>query len=108
MNIREESMVAGEVTITRQLEAALSRPFPDDGVQFENIVQTIEKELVRKAMREARENQSKAARLLIGGSPAIALQPRSVVIVFWSGYCSITWVRTSAAHLSGMSGIALL
>ncbi len=63
-NIRDESVSTGEYTITKQIEMALSRPFPDDGIRFENIVRDVEKELVYKAMREAEQNQSKAARLL--------------------------------------------
>jgi two-component system response regulator AtoC len=63
-NIRDESVTTGEYTITKQIEMALSRPFPDDGIRFEDIVRDIEKELVYKAMREAGQNQSKAARLL--------------------------------------------
>jgi DNA-binding protein Fis len=43
---------------------ALSRPFPEDGMDFEELLGTVERELVDKAMREAGGNQSAAARLL--------------------------------------------
>ncbi len=48
----------------RRLELSLSRPFPEDGTDFEELVGSIESELIDKAMREAGGNQSKAARLL--------------------------------------------
>ena len=63
-NIRDESAPPGEYSIAKLLEMALGRPFPEDGVQFEDFLQSIEKELITKAMREAGQNQSKAARLL--------------------------------------------
>ena len=43
---------------------ALSRPFPEDGMDFEDLLSSVERELVEKAMREADGNQSAAARLL--------------------------------------------
>ena len=43
---------------------ALGRPYPEDGIPFEDLMRNMEKELIRKAMREAGNNQSKASRLL--------------------------------------------
>jgi DNA-binding protein Fis len=43
---------------------ALSRPFPEDGLDFEDLLGGIEREIIDKAMREAGGNQSGAARLL--------------------------------------------
>jgi len=43
---------------------ALSRPFPEDGIDFEDLLGSVESEIIEKAMREADGNQSAAARLL--------------------------------------------
>ena len=63
-SIQDESMASGEYSISKSLEMSLGRPFPGEGIEFEDLLQNIEKELISKAMREAGENQSKAARLL--------------------------------------------
>jgi DNA-binding NtrC family response regulator len=58
--------IASERVLTgvRKLEMALSRPFPEDGLDFEDLLGGIEREIIDKAMREAGGNQSGAARLL--------------------------------------------
>jgi DNA-binding protein Fis len=53
-----------ELSGVRRLEMALSRPFPEDGMDFEDLLGNVERELIEKAMREADGNQSAAARLL--------------------------------------------
>lgn len=55
---------SGATSVTRRLEAALGRPFPEEGVDFEDLIRTAEADLIKKAMREAGDNQSMAARLL--------------------------------------------
>ncbi len=63
-SIRQGTSAAKELSGLRRLEAALSRPFPDEGIPFEAMLTGIERELIDKAMREAAGNQSRAARLL--------------------------------------------
>lgn len=46
------------------LEKALSRPYPDDGIDFEKIIKQTEMDLISKALKESGYNQSRAARLL--------------------------------------------
>ena len=62
--IRQGTAPPPEHSAVRRLELSLSRPFPEDGTDFEELVGSIERELIDKAMREAGGNQSKAARLL--------------------------------------------
>lgn len=64
IGIKEEITPGAEQAVTKQIELALSRPFPDDGVPFEDIIKNTEKELIAKAMKESGNNQSKAARCL--------------------------------------------
>jgi transcriptional regulator with GAF, ATPase, and Fis domain len=51
-------------SVIQQLEVAVGRPYPDDGIEFEDLIKTAEMELISKAMKEANGNQSKASRLL--------------------------------------------
>ena len=64
LSIRQGTAPAKEISGVRKLEIALSRPFPEDGIDFEGVLGALERELIDKAMREAGGNQSKAARLL--------------------------------------------
>jgi two-component system response regulator AtoC len=63
-SIRQGLSSERELSGVRRLEMALSRPFPDDGMDFEDLLGSVERELIEKAMREADGNQSAAARLL--------------------------------------------
>ncbi len=63
-SIRQGMSSERELTGVRKLEMALSRPFPEDGLDFETLLGSIEREIIEKAMREAGGNQSGAARLL--------------------------------------------
>ncbi len=63
-SIRQGISSEREITGVRRLEMALSRPFPEDGLDFEDLLGGIEREIIEKAMREADGNQSGAARLL--------------------------------------------
>lgn len=51
-------------SVVQKLEVSLGRPFPGDGIEFEEMVRDTEMELISKAMKEADGNQSRAARLL--------------------------------------------
>ena len=53
-----------ELSGVRRLEMALSKPYPEDGMDFEDLLGSVERDLIDKAMREAGGNQSAAARLL--------------------------------------------
>jgi two-component system response regulator AtoC len=63
-SIRQGTAPATELSAVRRLELALSRPFPEDGLAFEELLGSVEQELIEKAMHEAGGNQSRAARLL--------------------------------------------
>ncbi|MCK4235502.1 MAG: sigma-54-dependent Fis family transcriptional regulator, partial [Candidatus Krumholzibacteria bacterium] len=63
-SIREGGSSVVGPSVVKRFEMALSRPFPENGVQFEELVRDAEKELIVKAMKEAGSNQSKAARML--------------------------------------------
>ncbi len=63
-SIRQGLSSEKEHSGVRRLEMALSRPFPEDGVDFEDLLGSVEREIIEKAMREADGNQSAAARLL--------------------------------------------
>jgi two-component system, NtrC family, response regulator AtoC len=63
-SIRQGLSPEKELSAVRRLEMALSRPFPEDGMDFEDLMNSVEREVVGKAMREADGNQSAAARLL--------------------------------------------
>jgi len=54
----------GRTSSIRKLESVMTRPFPEEGINFEELMAGLEKELIMKALREANNNQSKAARLL--------------------------------------------
>lgn len=62
--IRAGSSPLGDASMTRKLDMALSRPFPEEGVPFEDLISSAERELIVKAMNEAGQNQSKASKLL--------------------------------------------
>ncbi len=64
LGIRQGATPQQELAAVRRLEMALSRPFAEDGTDFEELLGLIESDLIDKAMREADGNQSKAARLL--------------------------------------------
>ncbi|MCD6378974.1 sigma-54-dependent Fis family transcriptional regulator [bacterium] len=51
-------------TILHKIEVALNKPFSDEGIPFEELVTSLENDLIRKAMGETNSNQSKAAKLL--------------------------------------------
>jgi transcriptional regulator with GAF, ATPase, and Fis domain len=51
-------------TFGKMLDRIMSQPIPDDGVNLEEIVGALEKELIIKASEQAGWNQSKTARLL--------------------------------------------
>ncbi len=63
-SIRQGLSSEKELSGVRRLELALSRPFPEDGIDFEDLLGSVESEIIEKAMREADGNQSAAARLL--------------------------------------------
>jgi two-component system response regulator AtoC len=63
-SIRQGLSSDKELSGVRRLEMALSRPFPEDGMDFEELLGSVEREIIEKAMREADGNQSAAARLL--------------------------------------------
>jgi len=63
-SIRQGLPSEKELSGVRRLEMALSRPFPEDGMDFEDLLSGVEREIIEKAMREADGNQSAAARLL--------------------------------------------
>ena len=64
MSIRQGTVPSKELSALRRLEMALSRPFPEDGIVFEELMGGVEREFIEKAMQEAGKNQSRAARLL--------------------------------------------
>ncbi|MDH3197024.1 MAG: sigma-54 dependent transcriptional regulator [Candidatus Krumholzibacteria bacterium] len=51
-------------SIGRRIDAMLTQPIPEDGVDFERLVTEVEKELIVKASEQAGWNQSRTARLL--------------------------------------------
>ena len=63
-SIRSGGSDAPRKSVVQQIEVSLGRPFPDDGIEFEELVRETEMELISKAMKEAAGNQSKASRLL--------------------------------------------
>ncbi len=63
-SIRSGGSDATRKSVVQQLEVALGRPFPGDGIEFEELVRDTEMELISKAMKEVGGNQSRAARLL--------------------------------------------
>jgi DNA-binding NtrC family response regulator len=55
---------AEESTIGKRIDQILSQPFPENGVEFEQLVSSLEREMIVKASEQAKWNQSKTARLL--------------------------------------------
>ena len=53
-----------ESTLGRKLDAILSAPLPEQGIDFESVVGDVERALILKASEETGWNQSKTARLL--------------------------------------------
>jgi two-component system response regulator AtoC len=56
--------MTGSHEVVRQLEKVFSGGIPDDGVDFEELICNIERELIEAALRKCDYNQSMAARLL--------------------------------------------
>ena len=50
--------------VIRQIERAITDAIPDDGLDFEGIMQDVERSLIEKAYRAADGNQSRTAKLL--------------------------------------------
>ena len=63
-SIRSGGTDAPRKSVVQHIEVALGRPFPEDGIEFEEMVRDTEMELISKAMKESDGNQSRAARLL--------------------------------------------
>ncbi|MBN2185706.1 MAG: sigma-54-dependent Fis family transcriptional regulator [Candidatus Krumholzibacteriota bacterium] len=63
-SIISESDIEKEFPVADGIGMALGRPYPEDGIPFEDLMRNMERELINKAMREAGNNQSKASRLL--------------------------------------------
>ena len=63
-SILSESDTDTEFPVANSIGMALGRPYPDDGIPFEALMRNMERELIKKAMKEADNNQSKASRLL--------------------------------------------
>jgi len=63
-SIRSGGSDTSRKSVVQQLEVVIGRPYPGDGIEFEELVRDTEMELITKAMREAGGNQSMAARLL--------------------------------------------
>jgi DNA-binding NtrC family response regulator len=55
---------ADESTVGRRVDTVLSQPIPDDGIDFDDLVTQLERELIVKASEQTNWNQSKTARLL--------------------------------------------
>jgi len=55
---------ADESTVGRRVDAVLSQPIPEDGIDFDGLVTQLEKELIVKASEQSSWNQSRTARLL--------------------------------------------
>ena len=53
-----------ETSLGRRIDAMLAQPIPENGIDFENIVTDLERELIVKASEQASWNQSRTARLL--------------------------------------------
>ena len=53
-----------ESTIGRKIDTILSQPLPEDGIDFDDIVTGLERDLIVKASEQSAWNQSKTARLL--------------------------------------------
>jgi DNA-binding NtrC family response regulator len=55
---------AQEGSIGRRLDTLLATPIPEDGIDFESVVNDVERSLIIKASEESGWNQSRTARLL--------------------------------------------
>jgi two-component system response regulator AtoC len=53
-----------EASIGKRIDQMLSRPIPEDGIDFERLVADLEREMIVKASEQANWNQSLTARLL--------------------------------------------
>ncbi len=53
-----------ESSIGRKIDRILSQPIPDNGVDFDNVISELERELIIKASDQTGWNQSRTARLL--------------------------------------------
>jgi DNA-binding NtrC family response regulator len=53
-----------ESSIGRRIDTILSQPIPEDGIDFDDLVSDVEKQLIVKASDQSGWNQSKTARLL--------------------------------------------
>ncbi len=51
-------------SIGKRIDQLLSQPIPEDGIEFEQMVAEVEREMIVKASEQARWNQSQTARLL--------------------------------------------
>ncbi|MFO7915868.1 MAG: sigma-54 dependent transcriptional regulator [Candidatus Krumholzibacteriales bacterium] len=51
-------------SLINRIKVALNKPYPQNGIEFEDIINHLQREFIAKAMREAGENQSRAAKLL--------------------------------------------
>jgi len=51
-------------SVGKRIDEILSRPIPDDGIEFEKLVCDVEREMIVKASDQAKWNQSLTARLL--------------------------------------------
>jgi DNA-binding protein Fis len=58
------NLSAGDQSLINRIKVAMNKPFPEAGIDFEDIVDHLQAELISKAMRETGSNQSKAAELL--------------------------------------------
>jgi DNA-binding NtrC family response regulator len=63
-SIKAGASTVHDISAMKKLDAVISRPYPENGIPFEDLMRSTENELIAKAMREAGNNQSKAARLL--------------------------------------------
>ena len=53
-----------ESTVGRRVDSVLSQPIPDDGIDFDDLVMQLEREVIVKASEQSNWNQSRTARLL--------------------------------------------
>jgi len=54
----------GQASVIQRIVTALDRPYPGEGIPYEEILNSLELTLISKAMDESQNNQSRAARLL--------------------------------------------
>jgi DNA-binding NtrC family response regulator len=58
------SMKPEESSVGKRIDRVLSQPIPDSGIDFEEIVSDLERQLILKASDQTNWNQSQTARLL--------------------------------------------